>query len=260
MSREELKNSGLLEQYVLGLTSRKEAELVESVLEADPEARAEYEKLREEFDGYVSRQGLNAPLDGRAHRSVEEFEDLDHEMIMAMMERNHTLSIWRYVMGAVVLLLLGLSGYLFRQQQVAKAELVNERAMHAQDNNSHDIHLRELEGETLHHVDTTAVLTHPSATESNGVVLLHQVLPDSMMLLDLSHAAKLTGGRSYFVYVADDWHHPVLEITSERQVGLHSLPARARHAVVRVYRWHPAERPKEISDENEHLIAALGAN
>jgi len=260
MSREELKNSGLLEQYVLGLTSRKEAELVESVLDANPEVRAEYEQLRAEFDGYVSKQGLNAPLDGRAHRSVEEFEDLDHEMIMAMMERNHTLSIWRYAMGAAVLLLLGLSGYLFRQRQAAKVELVNERAMHAQDNKSHDIHLRELEGEILHDGETTAVLTHPSATESNGVVLLHQVLPDSTVLLDLSHAAKLTDGHSYFVYVANDWDHPVLEVTSERQMGLHSLPARARRAAVRVYRWHPADRPEKISDENEHLIAALGVN
>jgi len=138
MDRESLKKSGLLEQYILGLTNRKEALLVEKMLEDSPGAREDYEKLRQELDVYAANAGMAAPLEGREIRTAKDYEDLDHEMILAMTERNHSLVIWRYSLMAACLLLLCLSGYLFRLSESNRTEIVTEKAHHAQDNNAHE--------------------------------------------------------------------------------------------------------------------------
>ena len=54
-----------------------------------------------------------------------------------MMEHNHTLNIWRYVLMAACLLLIGVAGYLFRLKEEIRGQLVTERALHAQDEASY---------------------------------------------------------------------------------------------------------------------------
>ena len=144
MDRESLKKSGLLEQYVLGLTNRKESIIVERALKEDPEVMKDYQKLRGELDDYVGKNGMDVPEDGRPQRTARDFEELDNEMMTAIIDRAHNLLIWRYVLGAVCRLLLCLSGYLFRLSESYRHATVTEKAMHAQDNNNHEMVVKNL--------------------------------------------------------------------------------------------------------------------
>ncbi|TXF89432.1 hypothetical protein FUA23_10725 [Neolewinella aurantiaca] len=220
MDRESLKKSGLLEQYILGLTSRKESLLVERTIEEDPGAREDYDKMRRELDEYAVNNGLATPLAGREVRTSADYEDLDHEMILAMSERNHTLNVWRYALMAACLLLLGLSGYLFRLSETNRTEIVTEKAHHAQDNNAHQQALKEMEGLAP---DWSKMRTIKTPLDT-GAILLHYLNDQQLILLDLSHAELLTDHEAYFVFFGkDDDGEPVTIVPAAGQFGLHPI-------------------------------------
>lgn len=218
ITRESLKKSGLLEQYVLGLTSREQNKMVEAFLEENPESKQDVDALREQLSSYVDEHDLIAPKDGRISRTADDFADLDHEMILEMMERNHSLSIWRYALGAACLLLLGLSGYLFRLNENHKFDLLEERARHAQDDTSHELRVKKLESSLIDWSALQTVTTYVGA----GTIQLHYFPGDDQMILDLSHLElpKDSGDLLYYVYVGSG---------DDRKLALKILPANGHH-------------------------------
>lgn len=252
MDRESLKKSGLLEQYILGIASRKEALLVERTLAENPEAREDYEKLREELDAYANSSGMFGPLEGRENRSIADYEDLDHEMILAMTERNHTLTVWRYALMGVCFFLLCLSGYLFRLSETSRSEVVTERAHHAQDNNAHEKTLRHLEEMTP---DWDELKTIKSTT-ADGTVIVHYLDRQNLVMLDFSHAQTLEKEESYFVFAGREAEEALFVIPAGHQLKLH--PAHLPHGAdeVRVFRAKSAEKLPAVRAE-EHLVMSL---
>lgn len=61
MDKEEFLTSGLLEQYVLGLTSEEETRLVEHFLENYPEIRAKLNVLQEAIEQYAAQYTVSPP-------------------------------------------------------------------------------------------------------------------------------------------------------------------------------------------------------
>lgn len=59
MNQKDFFNSGLLEQYVLGITSEEETKLVETFIANDPEVRRAYNQLREEIEQFAESQQIN---------------------------------------------------------------------------------------------------------------------------------------------------------------------------------------------------------
>jgi hypothetical protein len=257
MDHECLKNSGLLEQYALGLTNRKETLAVEEVLENSPEARADLEKIKKDFNNYVADQGFAGPTEDRPRRTLEEFEDLDHEMIMDMMDRNHMLNIWRFALGVVILLLIALSGFLFRSNQLMNAKLTNEKALHAQDEHANELRLKNLNEQLPTDTDWSAMRTE-SAPATEGQVLLHFLEAKNMLFLDLSHVAPLSEDHAYYVFLEslDDGHGPALVITAEQQLELHPISLPLKPDKLRIFRWHVAH-PKTDPEPGEDMIADL---
>lgn len=74
MNKEEFLQSGLLEQYVLGLTSPEENEEVERYAEAFPEIRKEIEGMRRAMEEYASQYAVPPPahLKEKIIREIEE--------------------------------------------------------------------------------------------------------------------------------------------------------------------------------------------
>jgi hypothetical protein len=267
MNRENLKKSGLLEQYVLGLTSRKESVMIQKILEEDPEAKKDFEKLRKELDGYVMDQGLHVPVDGRSPRSQEDFEDLDYEVVMQMTARNHSLVKWRYGLGALCLFLLCLCGFLFRLSENTHSDLITEKAKHAQDQTSYHVKLAHALENTPEWKD---VVTRKTATD-HGVVLLHHLENQHIALLDLSHCDSISAGHAFYVFFDDELHEtPVLVISGRDRLGLHPVILEEETRSVQVYSGDLGQVPSidgsekvligDLSLEELPALGALGAH
>jgi anti-sigma-K factor RskA len=253
MDRENLKKSGLLEQYVLGLTNRKESIIVERALEEDPEIMKDYQKLRDELNEYVGRNGMMVPEDGREQRTARDFEELDHEMISAMTERTQKLLIWRYVLGAACLVLLCLSGFLFRLSENNRHATVTEKAMHAQDNHHNDIVVKDLREKNNKWTELKTL----KVPAEGGIVLLHLLTAQELLLLDLSHLSPLPEGFGYFVYLGKAHGGPSLVIPAGGETDLREIAIHDQRAILTIYRG-PLEGDETPSSTHEnHLVATF---
>lgn len=233
MDFETLKKSGLLEQYVLGLTSRAESEKVEAIIQEDPRAQAELDRLQDEMNAFVEGYGMDSPIESRNPRRQHDFDDLDHEMIVMITERNHRLTIWRYVLGAVTLLLVCLCGYLIRLNQTTRAEYTTERARRAQDLKSHGLEVEKLAGKSL---DWSAMrsIDVPAA---NGKLLFHYLAPQRLLLLDLSHTPPLGAEEVFYVFLgAPSSQQATFRVLPGEEKNLHPLTLSAEGETLRVYR------------------------
>jgi len=253
MNREDLRQSGLLEQYVLGLTSRKESLMIQKLLEEDPEVKKDFEMLRQDIDGYVVEQGLQAPDDGRGPRGQEDFDDLDYEMIMRMTARNHTLVKWRYGLGVLCLFLLCLCGYLFRISENNHSSLVIEKAEHAQDEASHHLALEH----ALKNVPEWHDIATRKIAAGNGVVLLHQLENQHVALLDFSHCETIPAGHAYHVFFDDQLNEQaVLVVPWNHRLGLHPVLLRKETSSLQIFSWKIDQVPS-VDGNEKTLIADL---
>ena len=182
MNWDKLDQRELLEQYLLGLTNREQAAYVEEMLEKDPELAAQLQELKEKMSEYISDQGLGDTVP-EGQRSLQDFHDLDHEMITAMTKRNHNLVIWRLALSAACLILLFVSGYLFRQNQNYRLEVAREIAEHAQDDASAQRKIEDLQGKAI----VWDSLHTQTVVSEDGDVLIHYLADDQVTFLDLSH-------------------------------------------------------------------------
>lgn len=200
MNRENHPHRELLEQYLLGLTTREQADYVEELLANDPTAREELERLEGQLEQYISQQGMQEGEAANPRRALADFHDLDHEMITQMTRRNHHLTIWRLALSAVCLLLLFVAGYLFRENQNYRLAINTEKALHAQDEANHEREIAELLRGQGVEWDS---LTTESLTSTRGNVLLHRVAGQQISFLDVSHLESLLTNEAYHVYVVE---------------------------------------------------------
>lgn len=253
MDRESLKKSGLLEQYVLGLTNRKESIIVERALEEDPEVMEDYRKLQEELNEYVGKNGLAVPDDGRRERTARDFEELDHEMMVAITDRAHSLLVWRYVLGAACLLLLCLSGYLFRLSENNRHATVTEKAMHAQDNNNHEMVVKDLQQKN----DKWKELKTIKIPANSGAVLVHLLAAQELLLLDFSHLSPLPEGFGYYVYLGEAVGEPSLLVAAGETINLRQVALHDHQETLTIYRWPLAKEGPSATSRPEPPIVSF---
>ena len=236
MTREELKRSGLLDQYVLGLLGPEQDEQVAQLIEGDPILEKEVERLRVELNNYADMRSIGQPASGRARRTAQDFQDLDHEMITAMMERNHTLSIWRYTLVAVCLLLIGVSGYLFRLKENLRGELITERALHAQDQAAFEQDLvRNRAAFEATVTDWEDVRTYQQAVDS-GTAHVHLLAGADLALVDFSDLPPLASGQAYYLYGGAAGAE-LIEVGADQLGELLPVSTTEGATHLRLYRW-----------------------
>lgn len=254
MSREELKQSGLLEQYVLGLLGPEQSADIDRMIAADPELEAEVDRLRADVNAYADARQITPPPTGRRVRSAAEFQDLDHEMILAMVERNHNLNIWRYATLAACFLLVGLCGYLFRLKEQYRSNLITERALHAQDDQSHEHDIqrtREALRQASIHWDELRTVNYDIEA---GEVRVHLFAENGMALLDLSDLSPPAEGHAYYLF-----HGPTTEGDAEFRVArsqlttLFPLELKEGEEELHIYHWQVAAAPPFDTSAADHI-------
>ncbi|MGB3800688.1 MAG: hypothetical protein WA952_12810 [Lewinella sp.] len=253
---DDLKRSGLLDQYVLGLLGQERNAEVERMIEEDPDLGREVSRIRQELNAYADMREITPPPGNREPRTAEDFRDLDHEVITAMMEHNHSLNIWRYVLMAACLLLIGVAGYFFRLKEDVRGDLVTERALHAQDVASHR---RDMErgraALTTANGDWENLTSFNQAVDS-GMLHIHVLQEAGVALVDLSDIQPPGKGRAYYVYSGDLHGVSEPEIITGRQLnGLYAIPFEMDEPTLRIYEWEAGQMgPPQVEDQAFAII------
>lgn len=247
MDRDSLHKDGLLEQYLLGLTSREETQAIEEYLKTDPQARADLEHLRGQLGVYLDKQGIDGKEGGIPPTSSESVDD--QEVLSYLLQRNQRLNIIRYLLLGLCLLLLGAAVYFYRSSKVSQAELRSEKARHVQDGHRHKAALRELDRKTVH-LDSMQTIVAP--TEAGNLQLFY--LPaDSVVLIDLSHLESPEDGYAYHLHTRGEHTETPRYVVAGNTV--HDLfPLKRNHAHLKVLYG-----PEHKSAETEGVVPVLVA-
>jgi len=256
MTREELKRSGLLDQYVLGLLGPEQSEEVARLIDGDPFLEKEVERLRAELNSYADMRNIGPPASGRSLRTAQDFQDLDHEMITAMMERNHSLNIWRYLLIAACLLLIGVSGYLFRLKENVQGELITERSLHAQDQASFEQDLKRnraaFEATAANWKD---VRTYEQPVDS-GMAHVHLLAGADLALVDFSDLPAPPEGQAYYLYGGAAEEQPLV-VRGEQLSELLPISTTRGATHLRLYRWERGRTRGPDADEQPLALFEL---
>ncbi|THH37531.1 hypothetical protein [Neolewinella litorea] len=259
MNREELKRSGLLDQYVLGLLEPERNAEVEQMIAEDPFLAQEVDRLRDDLNAYADARDITPPPSGRTPRTAQEFQDLDHEMITAMMEHNHTLNIWRYVLIGVCLLLIGVSGFLFRLKEEIRSDLVTERSLHAQDEASYRMDLENNRAALEAYVSNWDSLKTVNRSLDTGSVQVHLLPWAGVMLVDLTNMAAPAPGWAYYIYPASarSVTGPPEIVTAHEIGNLHAVELSDKFDHLRIYQWETGHAAKPKSGEEPITVIPL---
>lgn len=191
------EKNGLLEQYLLGLTTREETQEVEEYLASNPEARQELEFLRRQLGLYLEEKGIDEK--NEQGTSVDD-EDSGEVVLAYLLERNQRLNATRLILLSICALLLAGFIYLYRQNSLLEAELLTERARHVQDDRFHETTLKELSRTTVS-LDSLCTVV---AESEHGNLQLHYLTADSVLLIDLSHLAVPDTGFAYHIHLLNE--------------------------------------------------------
>lgn len=212
MDKDSMHKKGLLEQYLLGLTSLEETQEVEEYLASDPEARKELEHLRGQLGMYLDDRGIEGK-EGTDKTAGP--DDQEEAMLAYLLNRNQRLNALRTILAVCCVLLLGSTIYFFRQSRIHQGELLSEKARHVQDDNLHARELKQMERAAIH-LDSlhTTVNASPS-----GNLLLHHLATDSVILLDLSHLEPPAEGFAYHIHLASGDTEVTRHVVSAEQLN-----------------------------------------
>ena len=112
MNKDRLIKSGILEQYVLGLTTPEESRQIEDMASRDHEIREEIESMRQALDQYLNKQSIPPPpgLKSEVMKAIDARQAADEDMISRV-------SLSRVLLALSVVVLVGLAWFTYRQRQ-----------------------------------------------------------------------------------------------------------------------------------------------
>ncbi len=126
MDKERFLSSGLLEQYILGLTSPEESEEVEKYLKAFPELQSEADAMRKAIEQYALQHSVPPPahLKTRILTEIDQLTEEEQAIREQAIHRAHAAKNRAIGIGALAgILLILLAGYLYQQLNRAEHDL-----------------------------------------------------------------------------------------------------------------------------------------
>ncbi len=124
MDREQLFESGLLEMYVLGLTSPEETQLIEDMVKEDPTIQKEIDGLHKALETYASQHAIPPPpgLKRKVLRRVDNLAELESAAAPAAIYQNR--GFFNLAIAASMLFFLT-SGFLFFQNRSIQKKIAS---------------------------------------------------------------------------------------------------------------------------------------
>ncbi|MEM6772350.1 MAG: hypothetical protein AAF597_17370, partial [Bacteroidota bacterium] len=212
-----LREEGLLEQYLLGLTNREESLAVEEYLARNPEANKEVEHLRRQLGLYLEETGLSEEIGRNRHLPGDAKAS---RQLKTLQGRVAQLSVVRTGLLILCCLLAVSSVYFYRLSQRYHADHLAERARHVQDDHLHAQEIEHLSAEVVHWDNLQTVV----AASQHGNLQLHYLPTDSIVLLDLSHLKGPEAGFAYHVHrKTKEGEHPLFIVDAGKVNALYPL-------------------------------------
>ncbi|MEM6379617.1 MAG: anti-sigma factor [Bacteroidota bacterium] len=124
MNKEQFLNTGLLEQYALGLTDNEESQIVEQHLQAFPELKEELQAMQSALEQYAQQYAIQPPS-GLKNKILQDLEETPTNNIETPKSNAFSTSVpWSKWLSYAALIALT-AGYLFKSHQInlAKQEI-----------------------------------------------------------------------------------------------------------------------------------------
>ena len=120
MNKERFLNTGLLEQYVLGLTSEEENLTVEKHLDAFPELREQITSMHDALENYARQYAVPTPGDLKV-KIMEELEGIDNVGLSSSTPANPPSIAWSNFLPYAAMILLTI-GYLYQSSRFQRSQ------------------------------------------------------------------------------------------------------------------------------------------
>ncbi len=206
MKKEEFLQSGLLEQYALGLTDPEENQIVEAYLESFPELRSELAYMHNALDEYAASQVIPPPK--RAKRSMASgIHSSQNGKITRSSPRSSTsLRPWTLV---AMIALLGLSSWLYQQWQHTEHQRMSSAAQLAALKESCDKAQQQSNAPLAMLAFLQQPTTRPILLEGTAIAPAHFALAywnpkQQEVWIDPTHLPPLTSDRQYQIWADID--------------------------------------------------------
>ncbi|WP_020534427.1 anti-sigma factor domain-containing protein [Lewinella cohaerens] len=197
MDKEQFLNSGLLEQYVLGLTSSEEDQIVQQYLEVFPELNSEVNVLHQAMQQYAMQQSI-APPKSQPPPFLSDSSKPARDII-----GNFNWS------RLVIVGLLGLSFFFFRTNQQQGKAIMQVEAEYAAlktycQASQSKVHAQQLTLEKVHHPHTTSILLSGTTIAPGFFALAHWNPTLKEGWIDPTKLPTLPKGKQYQVWADVD--------------------------------------------------------
>lgn len=197
MDKEQFLNSGLLEQYVLGLTSSEEDQIVQQYLEVFPELNSEVNVLHQAMQQYAMEQSISPPK-SQHHPSLNGSSTSARDII-----GNFNWS------RLAIMGLIGLSFFFFRTNQQQGKAIMQVEAEYAAlktycQASQSKVHAQQLTLDKVHHPHTASILLAGTTIAPGYFALAHWNPTLKEGWIDPTKLPTLPEGKQYQVWADVD--------------------------------------------------------
>lgn len=181
MDKERFLSSGLLEQYILGLTSPEESEEVEKYLKAFPELQSEADAMRKAIEQYALQHSVPPPshLKTKILSEIDQLAEQEQTIRGQALRQAHAAKNRAVGIGALAgIFLLLLAGYFYRQLNRSEHQLQRLQASFAAFQEACQEKQETLKQQAelyafLNHQDTRPVLLQGTGLAPDAEVLVY---------------------------------------------------------------------------------------
>ncbi|UBM57246.1 anti-sigma factor [Marinilongibacter aquaticus] len=207
--REFIENSGVLEEYVLGVLSEQEAQGVECLAKTYPEIQKEIDVLNQSMGKYMAVYEKQPPAFLKEQifaqmTFADEDEDLEEEaeegdVEQVSVQQSRVVPMWSRLSLAASVLLAVLAAWMYTQNNALKSStenLADRLAVLEAKNQKNEALLSSFESPDVKVLKLNGVEAHPS-----GSVIVHWNVKNNSVALQVHNLPKPTAGKQYQLWI-----------------------------------------------------------
>lgn len=227
MNKDKFLQTGLLEQYVLGLTDEEETEIVKEYAEAYPEVQLEIDQMREALDQYAKQYAVMPPeeLKSRVMQGVDQAGQRSDERT-GTPGPSGSGSNW---MGAVLLtLLIGTSLFLYRGKAAAERDLASLESRYTVFQEECERQKAALQQQqqifaTLNHEATIPVRLHAIGAQTGAEAVAYLNGLEKAAYINTGLLPELPSGKTYQLWADVEGEMINMGVLEQKNKGLQAV-------------------------------------
>lgn len=228
MNKDNFLQTGLLEQYVLGLTDEQETAVVQQYADAFPEVQSEIDQMREALDQYAKQYAVMPPeeLKSRVMQGVEQASQRSDENTGQPGPAQSSGASW---MGAVLLtLLIGASLFLYRGKAAAERDLASLESQYMTFQAECERQKAALQQEqqvyaTLMHEATVPVRLHATGLQANAKAVAYLNGLEKVAYISTGLLPELPTGKTYQLWADVEGEMINMGVLDKQSKGLQAV-------------------------------------